>query len=452
MPPLRQQRDRDAIRAALADGTIDALVSDHTPVGEDAKHLPFAEAEPGATGLELLLGSALKWGEASKLSLVADARGGDEPRRRAVAGRASRDGRRRSARRPACARARRRPLRVRSRRARGPSTARRCASQGQHTPFAGHEMPGRVRCTLVAGRGRLRRGGVTRVTASRCGALRAVAAARPRASLHGAARRCDRAVRCSRRSTPRRAHGASAGGRGACSPSSASPSSTRRAGRRRQPAGREPRLVARHPGDPCRRAAGALRLQGRRQGVAAARPAWSTAAGTLYLERERKRDALRVVHAGRRRAARRRGWSRCFPRGRRRPGTALLPFHANLLQAAIATGDAGAAGRAALLRRRRRGQRRGRVRRRDEPAATASGGRRAAKASRRSPGVPAAASTPARRRPARSSPRCCAPTSPPRSASTADTAPATLASGRCPGSPGSATAAAAFAAASASPR
>ena len=74
VPPLRQQRDRDAIRAALADGTIDALVSDHTPVGEDAKHLPFAEAEPGATGLELLLGSALKWGEASKLSLAQDAR------------------------------------------------------------------------------------------------------------------------------------------------------------------------------------------------------------------------------------------------------------------------------------------------------------------------------------------------------------------------------------------
>src|SRR6185369_17916330 len=62
VPPLRQQRDRDAIRAALADGTIDALVSDHTPVMEDAKHLPFAEAEPGATGLELLLGAALKWG------------------------------------------------------------------------------------------------------------------------------------------------------------------------------------------------------------------------------------------------------------------------------------------------------------------------------------------------------------------------------------------------------
>ena len=62
-PPLRQQRDRDALRAALADGTLDALVSDHTPVDADAKTLPFAEAEPGATGLELLLSLALKWGE-----------------------------------------------------------------------------------------------------------------------------------------------------------------------------------------------------------------------------------------------------------------------------------------------------------------------------------------------------------------------------------------------------
>ena len=57
-PPLRQQRDRDALRQGLLDGTVDALVSDHSPVDEDAKTLPFAEAEPGATGVELLLGLA----------------------------------------------------------------------------------------------------------------------------------------------------------------------------------------------------------------------------------------------------------------------------------------------------------------------------------------------------------------------------------------------------------
>jgi dihydroorotase len=69
-PPLRQQRDRDALRAALADGTIDALVSDHTPVSVDEKTLPFAESEPGATGLELLLGLALRWAQQDGVPLL----------------------------------------------------------------------------------------------------------------------------------------------------------------------------------------------------------------------------------------------------------------------------------------------------------------------------------------------------------------------------------------------
>ena len=68
-PPLRQGADRDALRAALADGTLDALVSDHNPVAEDMKNLPFGEAEPGATGLELLLSLALRWGRDSGLGL-----------------------------------------------------------------------------------------------------------------------------------------------------------------------------------------------------------------------------------------------------------------------------------------------------------------------------------------------------------------------------------------------
>ncbi len=60
-PPFRSQRDRDAIRAAVADGTIDAICSDHAPVDDDAKELPFQEAEPGATGVELLLPLTLRW-------------------------------------------------------------------------------------------------------------------------------------------------------------------------------------------------------------------------------------------------------------------------------------------------------------------------------------------------------------------------------------------------------
>ncbi|GAB2181038.1 dihydroorotase [Denitratisoma sp. agr-D3] len=69
-PPLRSLRDRDALRAGLASGIIDALCSDHTPVDDDAKLVPFGEAEPGATGLELLLPLALKWGNEMGLSLA----------------------------------------------------------------------------------------------------------------------------------------------------------------------------------------------------------------------------------------------------------------------------------------------------------------------------------------------------------------------------------------------
>jgi dihydroorotase len=68
IPPLRSLRDRDALRSGLADGTIDVICSDHTPVDDDAKQLPFAEAEPGATGLELLLPLTLKWGQETKTS------------------------------------------------------------------------------------------------------------------------------------------------------------------------------------------------------------------------------------------------------------------------------------------------------------------------------------------------------------------------------------------------
>jgi dihydroorotase len=61
VPPLRGLRDRDAIREALRDGSIDALCSDHTPVDEDEKQVPFGESAPGASGVELLLPLTLKW-------------------------------------------------------------------------------------------------------------------------------------------------------------------------------------------------------------------------------------------------------------------------------------------------------------------------------------------------------------------------------------------------------
>jgi len=70
MPPLRSLRDKAALRAGLLDGTIDAICSNHSPVDDDAKQLPFAEAEAGATGIELLLPLVLKWAEQEKVPLL----------------------------------------------------------------------------------------------------------------------------------------------------------------------------------------------------------------------------------------------------------------------------------------------------------------------------------------------------------------------------------------------
>jgi dihydroorotase len=68
MPPLRSAADRTALRQAVAQG-VAALCSDHTPVKADDKLLPFGEAKPGATGLELLLPLTLKWASEDKQSL-----------------------------------------------------------------------------------------------------------------------------------------------------------------------------------------------------------------------------------------------------------------------------------------------------------------------------------------------------------------------------------------------
>ncbi|MBY0474780.1 MAG: dihydroorotase [Nitrosomonas sp.] len=69
MPPLRGFEDRDALRQGLLNGTIDAICSDHAPVDEDAKLLPFGQSDIGATGVELLLPLTLKWGTEMHLSL-----------------------------------------------------------------------------------------------------------------------------------------------------------------------------------------------------------------------------------------------------------------------------------------------------------------------------------------------------------------------------------------------
>lgn len=141
-PPLRQQRDRDALSAALADGTIDVLVSDHTPVDADAKTLPFAESEPGATGLELLLPLALQWGERSGAGLAralqvvtsAPAKLIGAPGVGALTAGAAAD---------VC---------VIDPSLEWQVDAGALRSQGKHTPFIGYAMQGRARFTLVGGR------------------------------------------------------------------------------------------------------------------------------------------------------------------------------------------------------------------------------------------------------------------------------------------------------------
>ena len=67
---MRSTRDKAALCQGLKDGTLDAICSDHTPVDDDAKLLPFAEAEAGATGLELLLPLTLKWAVENKVSMA----------------------------------------------------------------------------------------------------------------------------------------------------------------------------------------------------------------------------------------------------------------------------------------------------------------------------------------------------------------------------------------------
>lgn len=139
-PPLRSGSDRDALRGAAAEG-LAAVCSDHTPVDEDGKLLPFAEALPGATALELLLPLTLKWAEEAGLPLLtALARItcdpatilGIETGSLAVG-------------RPAdiCVFDPLEPWQV---------TTETLRSKGKNTPFMGYEMAGRVHATMVGGR------------------------------------------------------------------------------------------------------------------------------------------------------------------------------------------------------------------------------------------------------------------------------------------------------------
>jgi len=140
IPPFRSLRDRDALRSGLADGTIDALCSDHAPVDEDAKQLPFAESEPGVTGLELLLPLTLKWAEEMRVALP-EALATVTSKPAAILGMPAGD----------LAVGRDADLCVFDPNAHVKITADSLKSQGKNTPFIGYELPGRVRYTLIGG-------------------------------------------------------------------------------------------------------------------------------------------------------------------------------------------------------------------------------------------------------------------------------------------------------------
>lgn len=140
VPPLRSQRDRDAIRAALLDGTIDCICSDHAPVDADAKEKPFQESEPGATGVELLLPLTLKWAGEAGLSL---SQALDRITRKPAAILGA-DAGQIAVGRPA-------DLCVFDPAAHWTVSNKTLASLGKNSPFLGMELQGRVRYTVIDG-------------------------------------------------------------------------------------------------------------------------------------------------------------------------------------------------------------------------------------------------------------------------------------------------------------
>jgi dihydroorotase len=139
-PPLRTTRDRAALRAGVADGTIDVICSDHTPVDDDAKQLPFAESEPGATGLELILPLTLKWAAEERVGLPAAL----AKVTRTPAALLGIDAGTLAIGQPA-------DICIFDPAAHWTVERSALRSQGKNTPFLGLEVPGRVKYTLVGG-------------------------------------------------------------------------------------------------------------------------------------------------------------------------------------------------------------------------------------------------------------------------------------------------------------
>ncbi|MBR0567791.1 dihydroorotase [Azoarcus sp. L1K30] len=141
VPPLRSQRDREALCRGLTEGRINALCSDHTPVDDDGKLTPFSESEAGATGLELLLPLTLKWAERAGLPLI-DALARVTSDAAAIIGITKAGHLSPGARADVC---------IFDPQAQVCINRDSLRSQGKNTPFLGVELPGKVCFTLVEG-------------------------------------------------------------------------------------------------------------------------------------------------------------------------------------------------------------------------------------------------------------------------------------------------------------
>lgn len=140
-PPLRTQADRQGLSDAAARGSA-VICSDHTPVGADDKLLPFGEAKPGATGLELLLPLTLKWAEAAGVPLAtALARITADPA--AVVGLADAGHLGVGARADVC---------IFEPGSHWQVTPTALRSRGKNSPWLNYEVSGKVRTTLAGGR------------------------------------------------------------------------------------------------------------------------------------------------------------------------------------------------------------------------------------------------------------------------------------------------------------
>lgn len=139
-PPLRHDSDRRALLAAVADGTIDAICSQHTPLGSSARQAPFPETRPGIAGLDTLLPLVLHLTETEQLPLeraldavtAAPARCLDRPAGRLEPGRAA-------------------SLCVVDPNQRG-TPGEDWLSAGRNSPWLDTELPGRVRLTVCEGK------------------------------------------------------------------------------------------------------------------------------------------------------------------------------------------------------------------------------------------------------------------------------------------------------------